>query len=168
MRLNRRDVLRTRAFALIAPASLRDLPLRAESQQAGMTALRQSRGMKVGIRCGAGRFSEPVPGEFQRANFTMVTGTAIQGSESHVKEVAPRSYRDYPDGVLPAVSIRRLIFWSIFDSYGMLAQTQPRWWRPDGQRRHAGVTDEHYAPKRAYHAVRSVLSRQRFGRAATS
>jgi endo-1,4-beta-xylanase len=90
-----------------------------------------------------------------------VNDTAIPGTEAQVKELVAETYRNYLTDVLSVISLKRLIFWSMsdrFDWYGLLASTQARWQRPDGQPHRLGLTDENFAPNPAYGALCEVLA----------
>jgi endo-1,4-beta-xylanase len=90
-----------------------------------------------------------------------VNDSAIPGTEAQVKAAVAETYRNYLTDVLSVASLRRLIFWSMsdrFDWYGLLAATQARWQRPDGQSHRLGLTDENFAPNPAYGSLCKALA----------
>jgi endo-1,4-beta-xylanase len=89
-----------------------------------------------------------------------VNDTAIAGTSAQVEAAVARTYYSYLEDVVSAVSIGRLIFWSMsdrFDWYGDLAAAQIRWRRPDGQPHHLGLTDCNFLTNAAYESVRKLL-----------
>src|SRR5438105_1255446 len=72
---SRRRAIQSATLALLGAAVPE--PLRSSAQigagEKGLAALAEPHGMKVGIQCGSGRFSEPILGPFLRANFDLFT-----------------------------------------------------------------------------------------------
>jgi endo-1,4-beta-xylanase len=71
MRLTRRDAIKTGATVLFTECTRRQTW--GQQTKKGLAAVAAAYGMKVGIQCGSGRFSQPVLGEFLQDNFNLVT-----------------------------------------------------------------------------------------------
>jgi endo-1,4-beta-xylanase len=71
MRLTRRDAIKTGATVLFTECTRRQTWC--QQTKKGLAAVAAAYGMKVGIQCGSGRFSQPVLGEFLQDNFNLVT-----------------------------------------------------------------------------------------------